>query len=130
MLPIMLSLPPSQSHADRRVVYRAAQPGDYPDGRDGTLTLIQRASTRPGAKVSSTTFAVERQDDPLPGLRAYLLANLTDPGRADVHQVVLGSRTCEDHCDCEAGQFAGRYKPQTCRHVRALRALHDEGELE
>jgi hypothetical protein len=117
------SLPATATYARRDYVWVPASGGAYADGRIGSLTLVLQRSRRPGAKVETDTYGVDEElDRPLPaGVRAFLLANDTDPEQPDVYRCVVGSDAgglVHDRCACRAGEVG-----KTCKHLDAINTL-------
>jgi hypothetical protein len=126
-------LPPTATYQRRAFVWLPADPGDYDDGRLGTLTIVLQHSRRTGAKQESDTYAVEPESEPVGSMgRAYLLCNLTDPGQPDVYRCVIAPHASGDSCSCDAGRVdRGRKRKAAgeleCKHRATLRALMEEG---
>jgi hypothetical protein len=130
------SLPPTATYQRRDYVWLPADPGDYDDGRLGTLTIVLQHSRRAGAKQTSDTYAVERESEPTPGVvgRSFLLCNLTDPDQEDVYRTVVAPHRSGDSCTCDAGRVdTGRKRKAAgelpCKHRDTLRALIEEGAV-
>lgn len=117
-------LPPTKSNRVRSYAWLAGVP--HEDGRIGTLTVWQRRTPTSRTEESDTyAVAEDVRDDLPPGVRVFLLANLSDPDADRVYETALTPEG--DYCDCTAGQCK---VSGSCKHRDSLRALLDAGDLD
>ena len=119
-LPLSGELAPSKTYKARRWTWvRNSDPAAL---ADGTLTITQRRSLKPGTKSEDDVYEVAEQQAPLADCRVFFCVNLTS---GEVYEVTLGDRG--DLCTCDAGRAK---VPGGCKHRHALRAVILAGGFE
>ena len=120
-LPITGQLEANKTYKQRRWTWIRCNDPRAED--DGTLTIVQRRSTRPGTKIEEDSYAVREMPLQFGYGRVFHLLNLHDADQPDVYETVITPRGTS--CTCKAGLCR-----LTCKHVEVLQAVIESGGFE